>query len=73
VPLSKTPTPRGTILLSCLVKEGEGIECSDGTSKAFAVAQVEDGGSGLRPEAGCCSARRQRREGRFCPPQANHE
>jgi hypothetical protein len=37
VPLSKTPTTRGTILLSFLVQEGKNIASLGGTSKVQTV------------------------------------
>jgi len=47
-PLSETPTPRGAILLSCLVQKGEDIVCLSGTSKVYTAAQVVDDGSETR-------------------------
>jgi hypothetical protein len=50
--LSEKPTPRGTILLSCLVQECEDFVCLDGTSKALTAAKVVDDGSKASASSG---------------------
>jgi hypothetical protein len=52
VPFSETPTPRGNILLSCLVQEGEDIVLLGVTSTAYTAAQVKDDGSETSASSG---------------------